>query len=786
VTIIEDLLRRAASEDQTLFRAELLDAKRPEARQRLERLLASPRTRVSDTLFEQLVELFSSREPALSQAVPGSARGAPGAADSLETRVRQELAGAPWAYGTWVHYPWDDRLVHLLPEHEYFELRTDRNRHKITQSEQRRLRELSIGVIGLSAGQSIAITLALEGIGGTYRLADFDRLTLSNTNRVRARVHELGLPKTVMAARAIAEIDPYVEVEIFPTGFDKESAGAFLDGSFGDREHGGKRGGGRLDFLIEVCDSIDAKALARIEARQRRVPVLMVNSEGGVLDIERFDLEPERPIFHGLAPVAIDPLSLAGADLDTKVAYLLPIVGLDNLSDRMIASLVEAGSTVSTWPQLASGVTLGGALVTNALRRIVLGELRGSGRYAVALEALVADGKGECTLVSQRPPESVQLHAAPRETVPVDSPPAASEIASSSRADLRTIAAAALAAPSGGNAQPCRFVLDGHGLEIHRRLSGAAIPAFDPDDHAGWIAAGAATENAVLAAAALGLKSRVELESRQEPAFPLVRLDFAPAALPPDPLAAYIERRCTNRKRADPTPLAAADLELLDAAVAERGARLELITEAPRRALLADCIGGADRLRLLSPPMLRDLASELRWTAEEVERTRDGIDVRALELRAGELASLRMMLRAPAMAFLRAIGAGDRIRRLGRDRVAAAPVLGIVACERGRAVEAFFQGGRALQRLWLRASERGLAIAPMTTLLFLMRLAERSPSPLTADEQREAVALKRAFEEAVPLPSGAVPVFLFRLGRAEPPTARSLRKQLDDLLVVRT
>ena len=719
-------------------------------------------------LLEQLSELLSSREPsaALSEM-------------ALAARVRQQLAGPAWAYGVWAHYPWDERLVHVLPEREFFELRTDRNRHKITSVEQRRLRELRIGVIGLSAGQSIAITLAQEGIGSSYRLADFDRLTLSNTNRVRARVHELGLPKPVMTARAIAEIDPYVKVEIFPAGFGRENAQAFFEGDSVER------GGERLDFLIEVCDSIDVKALARIEARERRVPVLMVNSEGGILDIERFDLEPDRPIFHGLAPADIDPLALAGADLDTKVAYLLPIVGLDNLSDRMVASLVEAGSTVSTWPQLASGVMLGGALVSSAVRRIALGELRDSGRYAVSLDAWVADGKGEHAGVPQAVLQVVSQKGASvrsRRRVPAEPEvePAAAE-----HADLRTIAAAALAAPSGGNAQPCRFVIDGHCLEIHRRRP-AAVPAFDPDDDAAWIAAGAATENAVLAAGALGWGSRIELEPRREPGPPLVRLGFTPASLPADPLASSINRRCTNRKRSDPTPLAAADLDLLRAAAAERGARLELLTEAPRRARLADCIGAADRLRLLSPAMLRDLAGELRWTVEEVERTRDGIDVRALELRAGELASLRLMLRAPAMAFLRTIGGGDRIRRLAQGSIADSPVLGVVACEGGSGVEPFFRGGRAIERLWLRASERGLSLAPMTTLLFLMRLAERTPSPLSADERREALELKRAFDEIVPMPPGALPVFLFRLGRAQPPAARSIRKHLDDLLIVRT
>ena len=42
------------------------------------------------------------------------------------------------------------------------------------------------------------------------------------------------------------------------------------------------------------------KLLVREMARERRIPVLMETSDRGVLDVERFDLEPDRPIFHGL------------------------------------------------------------------------------------------------------------------------------------------------------------------------------------------------------------------------------------------------------------------------------------------------------------------------------------------------------------------------------------------------------------------------------------------------------------------------------------------------------
>ena len=121
----------------------------------------------------------------------------------------------PVGYGTWAFYPWSGRLVHVLPREESRFVRTDRNRNKITREEQQVLLGKRVAVIGLSVGNSAALTAAMEGVGGRFRLADFDRLGLSNLNRLRAGVHDLGVEKTVLCARQLFELDPYLDVEIW-------------------------------------------------------------------------------------------------------------------------------------------------------------------------------------------------------------------------------------------------------------------------------------------------------------------------------------------------------------------------------------------------------------------------------------------------------------------------------------------------------------------------------------------------------------------------------------------
>ncbi|MYV92479.1 hypothetical protein GT350_19965 [Streptomyces sp. SID1034] len=287
------------------------------------------------------------------------------------------LGGRPDAYGRWVWYPWSGRLVHVLPEAEFRLVRTDRNRDKITREQQEGLLRRRVGVIGLSVGSSAALTCAMEGVGGAFRLADFDRISLSNLNRLRAGVHELGLEKSVLCARRMYELDPYLDIEIHRGGVTEETIDAF----FGDGDDG-------LDILVEECDTPWVKIAAREQARRRRVPVLMDTNDRGLLDIERFDLEPDRPLFHGRVG-EVTSADVSDLGQEAAIRLLLDIVDGERLSAAMTDALTRIGQTLSSWPQLAGGVMLGAALVTETARRILLGEPLPSGRHYIDLDALI-------------------------------------------------------------------------------------------------------------------------------------------------------------------------------------------------------------------------------------------------------------------------------------------------------------------------------------------------------------------------------------------------------------
>ncbi|UOZ04114.1 ThiF family adenylyltransferase [Amycolatopsis sp. WQ 127309] len=346
-------LTEAAAPDRDVWRPVLFTAADHDA---LTRLLASGEVReVHDTLDEQLTELVRSREPACRDDA------------EIDRKKREQLTGvAAWEYGTWVWYPWSGRLVHVLPREEFRLVRTDRNRGRIERPEQRDLFGKRIGIIGLSVGNSAALTFALEGIGGAYRLADFDDFGLSNLNRLRAGVHHLGVNKAVLSARQMFEIDPYLDIEIERDGLTADTIEDFFAGG--------------IDLLVEECDTPWVKIAAREYARDLGIPVVMDCNDRGMLDVERFDREPDRALLHGLLG-DVKSVDLANLGYQEKVDLILAMVDADRISPELAASFNELGRTLSSWPQLASGVALGGALCAEAARRILLGRPCESGRF---------------------------------------------------------------------------------------------------------------------------------------------------------------------------------------------------------------------------------------------------------------------------------------------------------------------------------------------------------------------------------------------------------------------
>jgi tRNA threonylcarbamoyladenosine dehydratase len=312
------------------------------------RFCADRRIGIFDSIERQLDDLAMVRDPS---ATPNARRRF--VDQELESAVRRE------AYGTWAWFPWCATMVHLLDRDDYFDVITNRNQDKITRDEQLRLRQKRVGVVGLSVGGEAAVTVAQEHLCGHIVLADFDRLDLSNLNRLGAGCDELGLLKTHIVARRIAKIDPYVRVTVLDEGVTSVNAERFLEG---------------LDLVIEECDGLPMKRHLRLLCKARRIDVVFAADERGFLSVEPYGSVPDLPPFHG----RVEQPQPTRESFETPLAYMQALAlwmgGWEQLSERSRASLACLGERLCGYPQLASEARFTAGQLGHVARRLLSGD----------------------------------------------------------------------------------------------------------------------------------------------------------------------------------------------------------------------------------------------------------------------------------------------------------------------------------------------------------------------------------------------------------------------------
>lgn len=290
----------------------------------------------------------------------------------------------------WITYPWLNVCVKTVPEDVYYELLTARNKYAITNEEQTAYRNLRTGIIGLSIGSGVIQSFVMTGGPKQQKIADFDTVEITNLNRMRANLIQVGQNKTLVAAQNSWLVDPFIDFETWDQGVTADSLEKFIAEP-------------RLDIFIDEMDSLDLKLRSRLICRRERIPVIMAtdNGDGIILDIERFDLEPDRPIFHGLVD-ELKPEDLARIDFTQWLKIATQIVGADILTERMQHSLLEIGTSIAGVPQLGSTASVAAAAVTFACRKIAEQSPLASGRYYISFEQVLIPGYNQEAQVTQR------------------------------------------------------------------------------------------------------------------------------------------------------------------------------------------------------------------------------------------------------------------------------------------------------------------------------------------------------------------------------------------------
>ncbi len=345
---------------------------------------------------------------------------------------------------------------------------------------------------------------------------------------------------------------------------------------------------------------------------------------------------------------------------------------------------------------------------------------------------------------------------------------------------------AAVLAPTPDNNQPWQFAWQENRLLVFLD-PGRALPS-DVHSMFDLMGIGAAVENAGIAARWHGHRGEVtcELPSAAEASSAGPRLAasvrFEPGA-ERDPLRDALETRCTNRKLYSSKPLEEEVLAELARSVAGFGSvQLEWIADRKGIRAFAKVVAASDRFRFGYEPFHKEIFRQLRFSAREAEQTRDGLDVRTLELPPSAALMLRVLRPWNRMRWLQRLGLGGLLTIPSRLSVWKSGAVGVLSVAEAEAAQ-YLEGGRALERIWLAAQRNGIALQPLGSLaIFLAQLLQLDGRNLTPSHQALAARLAQRLTELVPSMEGRTLLMLFRLGRAADPRVRSLRRPVEHVI----
>lgn len=328
-------------------------------------------------------------------------------------------------------------------------------------------------------------------------------------------------------------------------------------------------------------------------------------------------------------------------------------------------------------------------------------------------------------------------------------------------------------APSADNVHEFIFQEDSDSIRL---INTSQIPPFISGYRSvlKLIALGAVAENMIIAATQFGidLQMTVTPPTSNDPL--ILTFKKSEACTKTDPLIEQIPLRHTNRKLFFRGPqLNPEELKELESfSRLQPEVSLSWLDGRKARRRILPLIEKAERARFQNKFLHQDISSAVNFSAGWDKSAEEGIPPGALEIEKPMRPLISLLMSWPIMNILNKLGVAHMMGlRIAKLPCRFAAHLGVITV-RSLSIQNVLVAGRAFQRIWLTATKQGRSLQPLVGAP-LYALPGSSEQGVPAALMNH---LQSRWKEIVP--SGDVPLILFRTGFAQPPTVVTSRKAL--------
>ncbi len=338
--------------------------------------------------------------------------------------------------------------------------------------------------------------------------------------------------------------------------------------------------------------------------------------------------------------------------------------------------------------------------------------------------------------------------------------------------------------PSGDNTQPWRFeIIDDYRIVVHIQYTQEMV-VYDLHDQNTLLAIGALLLTMELAATSEGCQMHVHQRKHVQGKLLAIDIRFSlDQTIQVDPLVFEIPRRAVQRKPLSMRPLTQTQKHALEQA-AGANYTIHWMESLLQRIQMTKLILQTTRIRLRIPEAYPVHKSIIEWNAQY---SLDRIPDAALGPGRINLKIMRAVLSSwERVQFLnRYIGAAwsTSLQLDGWTALSCGAHMVMLRDQKPQTDEDFIDIGKAVQRVWLTATQLDLWQQPEMTIPIFARYASENVSFTTLiDQRQEAATVRLKLGEIVDTDTDRV-VWVGRLGFGPAPTARALRLPLEKLII---
>ncbi|MEK7650048.1 MAG: nitroreductase family protein [Patescibacteria group bacterium] len=342
------------------------------------------------------------------------------------------------------------------------------------------------------------------------------------------------------------------------------------------------------------------------------------------------------------------------------------------------------------------------------------------------------------------------------------------------REDVEKILNIAIWAPSGDNSQPWRFEVLGGQINV-LNVPTKDTSLYNHNQRASLVACGALVENIKIAASHFGYEVSISLFPGGYDSDLVATIFLVQKHQNSNFLYSWITKRVSNRKPYKTDRLTDDEKsELISAASSFGDIRILIADDRGLIAMLADAASVNERVVLENKKLRQFLFDHITWsTKEDIEKK--GFFVKTLELKGAQIIGFRLFRYQFFVRILNKLGIS---RLVSRDNAKLYKQSGVIVAitAPSDSPQSYLKSGMAMQRFWLTATEMNLGVQPLTGIGFLYFRIKSGGKEIAPHHAELIQTAYMQIAKGFGVTSDVI-TMMFRVGRADRPSAKCLRKK---------